>query len=649
MHAHPGRIFEFGPFRLVESERQLFKDGQSLQLSPKVFETLLVLVENCGRLVEKQELMSRLWPDSFVEDINLNRSISSLRKVLGETASSPLYVETVPKSGYRFLAPVVELESDEAPIVFERYTLARIVTEELEEIGDSSGLGTEHCSTQPAAPAGAVVRTRRQLRVALAAAVGLLACVFTYLIFHATSASGPATPIKSMAVLPFKTIDAGEKNAHQGLGMTDILITRLSNIKDLTVRPTSAILAFENQDQDSVTIGQRINVDAVLEGTIYHANDRVRVTARLIRVSDQSPLWAGQFEKPLQDELRLQDEIALQLVDALALNLSGSEKGALTKRHTESAEAYQLYLEGRYQWNSRNSDGMEQAQRLFRNAIEKDPRFALAYVGLADTLATMTNAGEANLAVEKALELDPNLAEAHATLGFIKMFHEWKWAEAESAIKRSIELNPGYATAHHWYATLLEIQGRNDHAKAEFQRALEIDPMSYNFLADLGQAYYFAHEYDKAKDYCHKSLEIYPDFHFAHWYLSDIYLQTGEYAAAVDEYLTAGVIDFSYRASSSSLQKDRAREYVAIHKARYREAGIRGFLDEPEPANPDPNTSYSIAKRHAFLGDKKRALDSLEAANRGRSFVSAFVKADPVFDKLRSEPRYQAVLRSMGL
>ena len=208
------------------------------------------------------------------------------------------------------------------------------------------------------------------------------------------------------------------------------------------------------------------------------------------------------------------------MVDALALNLSGNEKTALNKVYTESADAYQLYLKGRYRWNKRDRADVSEAELLFRKAIEKDPNFALAYVGLADSMVFDARQDETHTAISKALELDPNLGEAYATLGFYQTVHKWKWEEAEARFKKSIELNPGYATAHHWYAVLLGIEGRNDEAKVEMQRALEINPTSYNFLADLGQIYYFNHEYDKAKEYCNRALEIYPDFRFAHGYLS---------------------------------------------------------------------------------------------------------------------------------
>lgn len=364
-------------------------------------------------------------------------------------------------------------------------------------------------------------------------------------------------------------------------------------------------------------------------------------------MSDQSPIWAGQFEKPLQDELRLQDEIALQVVDALALSLSGNEQRALTKRFTESADAYQLYVKGRYHWNKRNYEGLGEAERLFRDAINKDPNFALAYVGLADTTAFFYRQAEMYAALDNALELDPNLAEAYATRGFALAIHEWKWKEAEDSFKRSIELNPGYATAHHWYAILLGIEGRYDEAKAEMRRALEINPLSHNFHADLGQVYYFAHEYDTAKEYCYKAVELYPDFAKAHQYLYYVYLLSGEYEAAIEQTLKGDV--GNPPGEQEKVKSARFAEGVNS----YRHGGIREYMElRVRPSAwmaQEPSAAYGIAWTRAFLGDKEKALDNLEKAVERRAFMMAWVKADPVFDCLRSEPRYQAILQKMQL
>jgi tetratricopeptide (TPR) repeat protein len=257
-------------------------------------------------------------------------------------------------------------------------------------------------------------------------------------------------------------------------------------------------------------------------------------------------------------------------------------------------------------------------------------------------------------ALRKALELDPNLAEAYATQGFNLTVHQWLWKDAEDSFRKSIELNPNYATSHHWYAILLGIQGRNEEAKAEMRRALEIDPGSYNFLADLGQVFYFNHEYDQAKDRCRKALEIYPEFSYAHAYLSEIYLQTGEYEAAIDELIKSQNTLHQIANESSETEQERLLALTKL-KEPYRQAGIRRFMEtrvhasEKSAHTGDASARYSQARIYAFLGDKPKALDNLERSLEDKAFMLAWVKADPIFDNLHSEPRYQSILKRMGL
>ncbi|MEK6289492.1 MAG: winged helix-turn-helix domain-containing protein, partial [Acidobacteriota bacterium] len=612
---------------------------------------LCVLTENGGEVVTKNELLEKIWSDSFVEESNLSRHIYLLRKAFKDFGENEELIQTVPRRGYRFAGEVKE--SGNGDLVIEKHTLTETLIEEIHP-GDTAviRLASQNLSAITSKTTRLFFsRLRPRFLVPAALLLAIALSGIALLQYNKTSAGNPSG-IKSIAILPFKDLTAGGAGDHSGLGVADLLITGLSNIKEVNVRPTSAVMAFEDQEIDSVSAGRRLEVDAVLEGTIYRLANKVRVTTRLVRVSDQSAIWAGQFEKPLQDELRLQDEIALQVVDALALNLSGNEQRALTKRFTESAEAYELYVKGRYHWNKRNYEGLQEAERLFRNAIDKDPNFALAYVGLADTTAFFGRRTDLYQALGKALELDPNLAEAHATRGFAHAIHEWKWKEAEDSFKRSIELNPGYATAHHWYAILLGIEGRYDEAKAELRRALEINPLSYNFLADLGQVYYFAHDYDTAKEYCYKSLELYPDFVFAHQHLTNIYLRTGEYEAAIEQTLK-GELSFSDVANRTASQDKWKSAKLAEALDSYHRGGIKEYLESRMRICPtcpqEPNLPYLIAWTHAFLGDKERALDNLEKALEVRAFLMAWVKADPVFDSLRSEPRYQAILRRMGL
>ncbi len=630
-------LYEFGDFSLDPFKNRLHRGGELIPLSPRVAKTLCALVERHGQLVERDELMDLVWHDVAVEDGNLTVTVSVLRKILGEDAATAKFIETVPRVGYRFVADVREVSDDVGTLVVEKQTLGRVV---INEYLTPHGLRS--------IPPYLFSTSTRML-----ATVGVAVAVITIGSFAYFSRSGPTTArvtgVRSIAVLPFKTLDEKDKDSPRGLALTDILITRLSNIKEINVRPTSAVASLEYQSESSASLGRKLQVDAVLEGSIFRSGDNVRITTRLIRVSDLAPIWAGQFEKTTVDELQLQNEIALQVVDALALHLSDDEKRGLTKHYTDKGEAYQLYVRGRYEWNKRNVAGLFEAERLFRNAIEKDPNFALAYVGFADRKAMGAEAGEAFTAINKALELDPDLAEAYATSGFLNTFHRWNWTEAEQSFRKSIELNPGYATAHHWYAILLAILGRNDEAKTEMRRALEIDPTSHNFLADLGQTHYFAREYDKAEEYCLKALEMYPDFVSAYGHLTQVYLQNGQYEKAVESKLRHLRVFDGYDGQSDNVGERWSKEY-ARQRAVYAQGGIRRFLENGLVSKGrNANIFYAKAMTYAFLGEKDKALDNLEKAYEGLAFLLVFVKADPAFDNLRAEPRYQAILQKMNL
>lgn len=618
---------EFGKFRLDVRKRVLWHQGEPVNLGLKEIELLSVLTENSGEVVTKTELLDKIWPESFVEESNLSRHVYVLRKMFKDHGESGGLIKTIPRRGYRFAGEV--RKTPKAEIIVEKHALTRTLVE---------------VEVAPPVMQPRLARTLFFNLSIVATATILLAAAGAFVGYRTFQPTVSAPEIKSLAVLPFKTI--GDADVHQGLGLTDVLVTRLSNIQEFNVRPTSSVFSFENID--SLAAGRQLGVEAVLEGTIYRTNGRVRVMTRLLKVSDGSALWTGEFEKPEQEEFRLQHEIAIRVVDALALNLSRSEQSALIKRYTENPDAYQLYVKGRYEWNKRTWEGNIEAERLFRNAIELDPLFALAYVGLADSMLMNTvNSGQVQIAVQKALEIDPSLAEPHATLGFLKTFHKWEWQEAESSLRKSIELNPNYATAHHWLAQVLAIQGRNEEAKAAMLRALEINPLSYNFLADLGQIYYFDRDYKKAEEYCRRSLEIYPDFAFAREYLFDIHLKTGEYDQAVEEILGSDKIISSFKNEPAKYQKHLEAKLDEERKI-YLEGGIKKFLENRVAKEQDEKFCYRNATIYSFIGEKEKALDCLEISSVNSGFLAVFVKADPVFDPLRYEPRYQEILRRMN-
>ena len=635
MNAEPRKIREFGKFRLDTEQKVLWHAGTLVSMPLKELEILCLLVENNGRLVTKNELIERLWADSFVEENNLSRHIYLLRKTLRQRGADEDLIENVPRRGYRFTGELHEVPR--AAMIVEKHTRTQTVIE-FEEEGEKGRKGKRE-------------RKSTFLRIALSPfllfSLSPLLLIAGFFAYQNWRAAAEAPEIKSIAVLPFKTIGDGAENRHRGVGLADILITRLSNLREITVRPVNAVLNLENED--SILAGRQLNADAVLEGAIYRVGDKTRVTARLVRVGDGTTLWNGQFEKLRADEMRLQDEIALQVTDALRLNLSGREKNALTKSLTKSDDAFELYQKGRFEWNRRSWASMVEAERLFRNAIDRDPEFALAYTGLADTLVTRSNGLETEIAVQKALELDPNLAEAHASLGFYRIFYQWNWRGAEDSLKKSIELNPNYATAHHWLAQVLTIQGRHEEAKAAMRRALEIDPRSPNFLADLGQIYYFNREYREAEDYCLKALEIYPDFVFAHEYLADIYLKTGEFDKAFDEFIKADQAIANFKNVPDDVKERRLRQYREKIE-QFPQLGIRKYIaSRVADSQPEPALYPVYAVYHAFLGDREKTLDNLEKAFEGRGFLTVFIKADPIFDDYRNEPRFRAVLQKMKL
>jgi DNA-binding winged helix-turn-helix (wHTH) protein/TolB-like protein/Tfp pilus assembly protein PilF len=617
----------FGEFELDQAKRMVWHRDQPVDIPLKAIELLCLLVEKRGDVVTKEEIWERVWNGAFLEETNLTHNIYILRKTFRQFGAEDV-IKTVPRRGYRFVADVSATNGKQ--LIYERATITDTLIEEVPYPDDHE---------------------RRRSILAFdrisAFAIGVLlvagvAAGLSYL----RSASAAKTKIDSMAVLPFQTLSTGTNEEQMGAGLSDLLVTRLSNIRGLSVRPTSSIAGLDAGD--ALSAGQKLNVNAVLEGTVFRSGEQVRITARLIRVADGTVIWSGEFQKPASDELAAQNDLAIHIADALRANLHEDERAALLKNYTGSIDALRLYERGRFEWNKRSRPGMIEAQRFFRNAIEKDPNFALAYSGLADTLATGSAWDEALTAARRALEIDPNLAQAHATDGFIRMFQAWDWNGAESSFKRSIELNPGYATAHHWYATLLAIRGRLDDAKAEMQRAMDIDPLSFNYVADMGQLYYFSGDNARAKEYCDRALELNPDFIFAHQYLHFIYLATGQDASAVEEIITADKLNDGSRMFTR--RSEEVPKYGEQFRQALKERGLRGFLEKRYPVAPThPESFYLFAMKNALLGEKEKALEYLEQASDARTFLTAFVKAEPIFRELRDEQRFKKVLVKMDL
>lgn len=670
MNDNPKRFYDFGPFRLDEAEHRLLRDGvevrlrqggKEARLPKKALEVLLLLIANAGHLVRRDDLMEEVWHDTFVGDNRLSDNVSTLRKALGDTSKEPHFIETVAGLGYRFKADVREV-IEQRSIVAES-TSTRVFVEETDEVETEGDAGHERAAGRAAGaatfPPEAPAASRRVLTKAsvLVAALVLLggAALVVYVAANRRAARGatPGAAIKSIAVLPFRPLDEASRDEALELGMADTLITRLSAVRDLVVRPTSAVRSFTDVRADPFEIGRRLQVESVLEGHIQRVGERVRVTLRLARVEGGEALWSEQFDEKYTDIFALQDSISERVAAALGPKLSRDEAARLTTHHTDNTEAYRLYLLGRFFWNKRTPQGFERAADYYRQAVAADPGYALAHAGLAETYVLLPNwldapPDEAYTVAERAalraLELDPRLAEAYTALASVKIYHHRDWEGAGADYRRAIELNPNYATARQWYSEWLAMTGRLAEAVAEGALAQRLDPLSPIITFEHGVMLYFAGRLGEAEAQMRKALELDPGMHRPRIFLSRIYFDRG-------------LIEQSIKERALLLARgDEARRgrYEATLLAAYRAGGREGYLRRQVElcALPEMHHDHRVGGRVescARLGDKDCAFAALDEAERVRHPIVDLIKVDPYFDSLRSDPRYADLLRRMKL
>jgi tetratricopeptide (TPR) repeat protein len=434
--------------------------------------------------------------------------------------------------------------------------------------------------------------------------------------------------------------------------MAETVITKLSAIQQLIIRPTSAVRQYISSQQDPLAAGREQRVDAVLDGSLQRLGERLRVTARLLQVHDGSVLWAWQQDAHRGlDLFAVQDAIADAVAQALQLQLSGAERAWLAKRHTQSTEAYQAYIKGRYFWNQRTQEGLKQALAYFQEAIETDPTYALAYSGLADAYTTLGYGSylapedtfpHAKQAAVHALERDAGLAEPHTSLAYVKLYYEWDWAGAERAFQHAIALNPNYATAHHWYSVYLTAMERPDEARREIQRAHKLDPLSLIINTDMGFALYYTCQYDQAIAHLRTTLEMNCQFPLAHLWLGRAYQQQGKYAEALAALHEAGTVLGQWPVTIAAMgyvygaSGRRAKAYHVLEQLR-------------QLAEHRYVTSYGVALVYASLGEHDHAFAWLEKAFEERTHWLVWLKLDPRWEGLCADPRFVDLQRRVGL
>jgi TolB-like protein/DNA-binding winged helix-turn-helix (wHTH) protein len=653
------QIYEFGRFRIDKQERTLWRDGSPVPLTPKAFEVLLLLVERSGRLVEKDALMNQVWADSFVEEGNLKVTVSMLRKVLEEDAGERQYIETVPRRGYRFIAQVTEI-SDQRPelILIERTHAQVLIEEEEERTSKEEGqfsISAHKVTNALSAPFTSgldylVGQIKRRGKAAtLILAVLVIAIVATAYFFYIER--GNKGEIHSIAVLPF-TNSSGDADAeYLSDGITESLINSLSKLQTLRVTARTTAFTFKGRSIDPRAAGRELNVDALLTGRVTQRGDTLGIQVDLIRVADGSQLWGEQFHRKLSEILAVQGEIAREISEKMRLRLTGEDEQQLTKRYTESVEAYRLYLRGRYFWNKVTREGLEKSLEYYHQAIDKDPNYALAYAGLADTyvlasffamLSPAESYSKGKEAVSKALELDNNLAEAHIALGRILIWYEWKWPAGEAALKRAIELSPNSPMTHQWYGHALAVMGRFDESLAELRRAQELDPLSLSIGEEIATAFLFAGRYDETIKQIRRILDIDPRFAFAYIDLSIALEQTGRSQEAITELQKAlsleneqvfmlSLLGFTYARMGG---KEKAEDIVR----QLKELSRRKYI-----------SPQHIARVYVGLGDRDQAFEWLEKSYQERDYNLPYLRVDPTFEGLRSDPRFADLLRRMNV
>lgn len=643
-------LIRFDGFELALKSGELRKGGSLVKLQPQPFKVLAFLVAHAGQLVTREEIQQRIWEgETFVDfEHGLNFCIKQIRAALGDSAQSPRYIETLPRRGYRFIAPVEKL--DRAPQLPD--DRAPVVSETNLQMNPAAATRLE-----PVARADSQFFARPFIRSRLlkAALIALVAAIAVSASFVWRSFEKQARPPHGkilMVVLPFENLTADAEQDYFSDGLTEEMIAQLGRLhpQRLGVIARTSAMTYKDANKDIHRIGQELGVDYVLEGSVRREGDRLRITAQLIQVSDQTHLWAESYDRAQSAALAVQSEVAGRIARSLALELLPARDDRASS-YTPRPEAHDAYLKGRYLWNKASVENLKKSVEYFHEAIEKDPQYARGYVGLADSyrLLGIFHAmlprdafGTVKEAALKALELDERLAEAHTALGAVKFWFEWNWMDAEKEFKRAIEINPSYGLARHDYAWFLVSQQRFDEGLAEIKRAQELDPLSPLTNADVGWVYLRARRYDEAIEQIKRTLELEPNFGSAHACLERAYMGKGMYREA----LASARAEMAR--SGASVQELAALDKTDVMEAIKRVERWR-LNKRMEAAQKRRVSPYGFAMHYAALGEKDRAFEWLEKAFEERDHALVSLKVDPACDPLRTDPRFDELLRLVGL
>jgi TolB-like protein/DNA-binding winged helix-turn-helix (wHTH) protein/tetratricopeptide (TPR) repeat protein len=646
------RIVRFGVYEADLRACELRKHGFRLKLAEQPFQVLALLLERPGDVVTRDELRTRLWEgDTFVDfDHGLNNAVMRVREVLGDSSEHPRYVETVPRRGYRFIAPV-EVPTVSFPVAEAHGPL------------DDSAVAPQLRSTSVEVPSSQGRLSKKSgrwgtlSRIAASAAFILLCALLLVVAtrHYARPVDASKTSAQrstSLVVLPLENLSGDKEQEFFADGMTDELIANLAKIRSLRVISRSTAMAYKGTRKPLSQIAQELNVGAVVEGTVLRVGSRVRITAELVRVSTDRHLWADTYESQMGDVLALQNRVSSAIVNEIRINLTPEERERLAKTPAVSPEAYENYLKGLYYWNKRSDENLTRAIAYFERAAHEDPQYALAYAGLSDcyaiisaeifgTMAASEAAPKAKAAALHALDVDPTLAEADTSLATVKFNYDWDWPGASEGFEHAIGLNPSYATAYQRYSLYLMAMGQVQDSFAQIQKARELDPLSISINFSLGWRLYMARQYDRAIAQLRDTLEMDPSYELPHLVVGQAYEQKGDFASAIHELKKAVELSHGTPLMVSAL----AHAYARAGDKTEAEKLLAELVAESTKQYVSP---YYLAVVYVGLGRDQQAMDWLEKAFADRSNGLVFLKVEPELDSLRANPRFIALQKKLG-
>lgn len=634
MRVPPGAVYDFGEFRLDAGKQRLLRGGQIVALTPKAVETLRVLIEHRGVLVERDALMNAVWPDVVVEDGNLTVTISMIRKALGDDPNDRRFIETVPRLGYKFVAEV------------------RMAGHPADAAG--APVLAEMAAPEPVEHVAQVQKSRWAPTTLAVGAVLVAAAALAYARPWSTPAASGSAPIRSIVVLPLTSLSGVPDDRALGLGFADALLTSLAGVPDVRVRSTHGVNHETTQPRPPLEIGRALGVDAVLDGTLQRANGVLRVTLRLIRTSDGTQVWFDSFDEAENEIFRLQDRMASETAESLKWNLTADVRHRTGRRNTTNREAYHAYLLGRMHFDKRQADDYDQAIVEFGRAIAVDPAYALAFAGLADVYAFQAGVrrGAARDALyeksramaRRALELDEGLAEAHTTLGWVKRLHEWDWAGSEAEFKRALELNPEDVNAHQWYALLLTTLGRRDEAVKEAETARELEPLSSIVLQNYFSVLLYGRDMQDLPALAEQLARLGGTEATITRFRASASARAGDFTKVI------ALLESHRSQNQGQLLNIEAAELAIAYSRTRQESKARELIDQLErAAKTDPHAAYRLATVHAELGRRDEAIALLQKCLDVHDDRMVWIKVEPRFDSLRDDERFKALLRRMRL